>query len=76
MIRTKIIDYLEKPAIAIYLENMTKHVAHLRLESQILEQKNITESMQSFTSTISHEFRTPLSTVLMFLETLLRKNFA
>lgn len=45
MIRTKLIDYLERPAIAIYLENMTKHVNHLRLESQMLEQKNINESM-------------------------------
>ena len=71
MIRTKLIDYLERPAIAIYLENTTKHVNHLRLESQMLEQKNINESMQSYTSTISHEFRTPLGTVLMFLESLL-----
>ena len=27
--------------------------------------------MESYTSTISHEFRTPLSTALMFLESLL-----
>ena len=71
MIRTKVIEYLQKPCIAIYLENMTKHVTSLRLESQILEQKNVNESLKSFTSTISHEFRTPLGTVLMFLENLL-----
>ena len=30
--------------------------------------------MQSFTSTISHEFRTPLGTSLMFLDTLQKHN--
>ena len=39
----------------------------------MLEQKNINESMESYTSTISHEFRTPLGTVLMFLETILQQ---
>ena len=71
MIRAKKIQYLEKPAIAIYFENMTQHVNELRLEAKILEEKNRNQSLESYTSTISHEFRTPLSTCLMFLENLL-----
>ena len=71
MIRAKKIQYLEKPAIAIYFENMTQHVNELRLEAKILEEKNRNQSLESYTSTISHEFRTPLSSCLMFLETLI-----
>ena len=40
MIRAKKIEYLEKPAIAVYFENMTHHVNRLRLEAKILEEKN------------------------------------
>ena len=43
----------------------------MRLEAQILEEKNRNETLESYTSTISHEFRTPLSTSLMFLEQIL-----
>ena len=43
----------------------------MKLESQILEEKNRNESLESYTSTISHEFRTPIGTSLMFLESLL-----
>jgi len=42
------------------------------LESRILEEKNRNATLVSYTSTISHEFRTPLATVLMFLEGLLQ----
>ena len=71
MIRTKKINYLDSPAIAVYLLNMTQHVKQIRLESQILEEKNRNQSLESFTSTISHEFRTPVSNALMILEQLL-----
>ena len=43
----------------------------MRLGSQILKEKNRSESLETYTSTISHEFRTPLSTSLMFLESIL-----
>ena len=70
----KKINYLEKPATAVHFYNMTQHVNQVRLESQILEEKNRNVSLQSYTSTISHEFRTPLSTSLMFLANLLETN--
>ena len=53
---------------------MTQHVKQLRLESQYLTEQNRAESLESYTSTISHEFRTPLGTCLMFLEGLLKKD--
>lgn len=51
---------------------MTKHVEQLRLESQVLTEKNRNESLESYTSTISHEFKTPLGITLMLLESLQR----
>ena len=74
MVRVKKIDYLEIPAIAIYFYNMTQQVEQLRLESKLLEQTNRNESLQSYTSTISHEFRTPIGTALMLLEQMLQSN--
>ena len=38
----------------------------------MLEEKNRNESLETYTSSISHEFRTPLSTSLMLLEYILR----
>ena len=74
MVRVKKIDYLEIPAIAIYFYNMTQQVQQLRLESKLLEQTNRNESLQSYTSTISHEFRTPIGTALMLLEQMLQSS--
>lgn len=46
------------------------------LESKFLSEQNRIESLQSYTSTISHEFRTPLGNCLMFLEGLLEGGMA
>ena len=43
----------------------------MKFQSEIIEERNRTDTMESYTSTISHEFRTPLATSIMFLETLL-----
>lgn len=40
MIRVKRLEYLGKPSIAVYFQDVTQHVEQLRLESQILEEKN------------------------------------
>ena len=73
MIRAKKIEYLESPSIAVYFQNMTQQVEKLRLESKLLAEKNRNSSLESYTSTISHEFRTPLGTSLMFLEQMLNE---
>ena len=71
-IDVKPINYLTSNATAVYFEDMTQQVEQIRLESKILEEQNRRESMESYTSTISHEFRTPIATALMFLEMLMK----
>ena len=39
-IRVKSIDFLEEKATAIYFYDMTDHVQSMKLESEVLEQKN------------------------------------
>ena len=58
--------------MAIYFQNVTQLVKKLRLEGKILEEKNRVNSLQSYTSTMSHEFRTPRGNSLMFLENILQ----
>ena len=43
----------------------------MRLKSKIIQQKNIAQNLESYTSMISHEFRTPPGTVLMFIDMIL-----
>ena len=62
---------MNKSATALYFYDMTHHVDSLKLESQILESKSKNAALVNYQMTISHEFRTPLSTSLMFLESLL-----
>ena len=50
---------------------MTHHVDAMKFQSEIIEERNRADTMESYTSTISHEFRTPLATSIMFLEQLL-----
>ena len=44
----------------------------LQLESKLVQQKNIAINLESYTSMMSHEFRTPLGTALMFLDMVLK----
>ena len=68
------IEYQQQPATAIYFEEMTQYVNVLKMESRILEEKNKSQSLESYTSMISHEFRTPISTSMTMIEGIL-KNF-
>ena len=72
-IRVKSIEFQEKKATAIYFYDMTHHVESLKLESEVLEQKNRHESLVNYQMTISHEFRTPLASSLMLLESLMNE---
>ena len=71
-IRVEAIEYQEQPATAIFLKNNTQSVKSMILQSSVAKTKNRNENLQSFTSTIGHEFRTPLSTCLMLLEHMLQ----
>ena len=71
MIRVMKITFLQRPATAIYFSKMTGQVQQMRLQTDFLKEKTTNESLQSYSSTVSHEFRTPIGTSLMFLEQLL-----
>ena len=75
-IRVKSIDFLETNATAIYLYDTTHEVESLKLESEVLESKSRHASLVNYQMTISHEFKTPLTTSLMFLESLLVENLS
>ena len=70
-IHVKQVEYMGELCTAVYFCCMTHHVDAMRFQSSVIEEKNRSETMESYTATISHEFRTPVSTSVMFLETLL-----
>ena len=43
----------------------------MRLKSELLQQKSEARNLESYTSMMQHEFITPLSTSLLFLEMIL-----
>lgn len=53
---------------AVYFCCMTHHMDAMKYQSGIIEAKNKAETTESYVSTISHEFRTPVSTAIMFLD--------
>ena len=63
--------YLGKPATAIYLNNYTKKIKEklYRMKEQETAQRD--QQAESYTSTLSHEMRTPLFTIIFFLKTIL-----
>ena len=40
----------------------------MRLERRVIQQKSEAQNLESYTAMISHEFRTPLATALMFID--------
>ena len=60
----------------MYFTDITHHVESLKLESEILETKSRNAALANHQMTISHEFRTPLSSSLMFMESLLNEKLA
>ena len=43
----------------------------MRLERKVIQQKSEAQNLESYTAMISHEFRTPLATALMFIDIIL-----
>ena len=56
----------------MHLQDVTSIVKQLHLQQEVMEQKRKTEKLETYTSTVSHEFRTPLGTSIMQLEELLK----
>ena len=70
-IRVKSIEFLSEQATAIYFYDFTHHMQSVKLEGEIIEQKARNKSLKESQVTVSHEFRTPLSSSLMLLENML-----
>ena len=62
---------MDNSATALYFYDITHQVEARKLESQVLESKSKNTALVKYQMTVSTEFRTPLATALMFLESLL-----
>ena len=63
--------YLGRPAIAIYFRDKTKRIYAKLHKMRRQEEKQILQQSESFTSTISHEMRTPILTIIFFVKQIL-----
>jgi len=63
--------YFGKPAIVLLLKDVSKKTA-ARLQERFLQEKQeAARQAENFTSTVSHEMRTPLGNILFFLKLVL-----
>ena len=60
--------YGGRPALALYIRDKTKRVREKLYRMKRQEDYQLSQQIESFTSTISHELRTPIMTVLFFLQ--------
>ena len=60
--------YIGKPALALYISDRTNKM-HEKLSNMVQrEEEQSNQQTENFTSTLSHEMRTPLLTILFFLQ--------
>ena len=71
-VRVKNINFLGKSATAIYFYDFSNQIKTLQLSTELLVKEKQNQSLNLSQMTLSHEFRTPLSSTLMMLESLLR----
>ena len=74
-IRVKSIEFLQKSGTAIYFYDISNHIKSLQLGGKIKVQKKKNKTLSLSQMTLSHEFRVPLSSILMILESLLESIF-
>ena len=60
--------YGGRPALALYIRDKTKRVREKLYRMKRQEEYQLAQQIESFTSTISHELRTPIVTILFFLQ--------
>ena len=65
-------DFLQQPATAVYFYDYTNQFKALQLGNKVLEQEQHNNMLQIRQMTLSHEFRTPLASILMVLENVLQ----
>ena len=69
-IRVKSTEFLNEQSFAIYFYDISHHIESIKLETEMKTRKDEISTSQMI---VSHEFRTPLSASLMFLESLLSR---
>ena len=67
-IRVKKLKYMGEECTVLCFSDMTHYFEAMDLQSSMIEEK---DRILNYVTTISHEFRTPVSTSLMFLETII-----
>lgn len=65
------LEYLQQSAIAIFFYDFTNTVQTLLLREKLLEKEKQNKSLNMSQMMLSHEFRAPLASTLMVLQTLL-----
>ena len=70
-IRVKSLEFIEQESISVYFYDVTHHIETMNQEKKIIEQENRQEYKKNDQIMISNEFRTPLSTILMLLDSFL-----
>lgn len=70
-IRVKSVEFDEEDATAFYMYDFTHQFSAFELENKVQKARVLNESLTNTQITISHEFRTPLSSVLMLLDNVL-----
>lgn len=73
-IRVKSVQHADGKAIAVYFYDFTHHMKTISLEREVIEEKERNQNLRRSQVTVSHEFRTPLSSSLMLLESLRDNN--
>ena len=69
----KSIEFEEEPAVAVYFYDFSHHMESMKLQGEVIKQKSRNESLKERHVTVSHEFRTPLTSSLMLLEGIISK---
>ena len=59
--------YCGLPAIAIYITDATTKIADKLMRLQAREQHQTNQQTESYSSTVGHELRTPLLSIMFFL---------
>ena len=71
-IRVKSVQFCQKPATAVYFYDLSSHVTSLQLSKKLLKQVKKNASLTLSQMTLSHEFRSPLTSILMLLQSMLQ----
>ena len=67
-VRVKAQTYIGRPAVAVYVQNRTKKVKEKLYNLLRREEVQSQQQAENFTSVITHEMRTPILTIIFFLQ--------